>query len=93
MYNIGQIIRHTRFDKGWHIKEIFHLGNLASFFPFSYSDGLQTRWKDRADTVIIGGGAVGTGLAYHLAKKGLKDVVLLEKLELTSGSTWHAMSS
>ena len=34
---------------------------------------------------------MGTGLAYHLAKKELKDVVLLEKLELTSGSTWHAV--
>ncbi|XP_061873710.1 dimethylglycine dehydrogenase, mitochondrial [Colius striatus] len=46
--------------------------------------------KDRADTVIIGGGCVGVSLAYHLAKAGLKDVVLLEKSELTAGSTWHA---
>lgn len=47
--------------------------------------------KDRADTVIIGGGCVGVSLAYHLAKAGLKDVVLLEKSELTAGSTWHAV--
>ncbi|XP_042660711.1 dimethylglycine dehydrogenase, mitochondrial, partial [Tyto alba] len=46
--------------------------------------------KDRADTVIIGGGCVGVSLAYHLARAGLKDVVLLEKSELTAGSTWHA---
>ncbi|KAK4816420.1 hypothetical protein QYF61_016856 [Mycteria americana] len=46
--------------------------------------------KDRADTVIVGGGCVGVSLAYHLAKAGLKDVVLLEKSELTAGSTWHA---
>uniref|UniRef100_A0A8C3EN97 Arylsulfatase B n=1 Tax=Corvus moneduloides TaxID=1196302 RepID=A0A8C3EN97_CORMO len=46
--------------------------------------------KDRADTVVIGGGCVGVSLAYHLAKAGLKDVVLLEKSELTAGSTWHA---
>ncbi|PKK23405.1 dimethylglycine dehydrogenase, transcript variant X1, partial [Columba livia] len=46
--------------------------------------------KDRADTVIIGGGCVGVSLAFHLAKAGMKDVVLLEKSELTAGSTWHA---
>uniref|UniRef100_A0A8D1W960 Dimethylglycine dehydrogenase, mitochondrial n=1 Tax=Sus scrofa TaxID=9823 RepID=A0A8D1W960_PIG len=50
----------------------------------------ETRWKDRAETVIIGGGCVGVSLAYHLAKAGMKDVVLLEKSELTAGSTWHA---
>lgn len=54
----------------------------------SYS--LGKRWKDTADTVIIGGGCVGVSLAYHLAKAGMKDVVLLEKSELTAGSTWHA---
>lgn len=41
--------------------------------------------------MIIGGGCVGVSLAYHLAKAGLKDVVLLEKSELTAGSTWHAV--
>ncbi|KAK2538840.1 Dmgdh [Columba guinea] len=46
--------------------------------------------KDRADTLIIGGGCVGVSLAFHLAKAGMKDVVLLEKSELTAGSTWHA---
>ncbi|KAF6356812.1 dimethylglycine dehydrogenase [Rhinolophus ferrumequinum] len=51
----------------------------------------ETRWKDRAETVIIGGGCVGVSLAYHLAKAGMKDVVLLEKSELTAGSTWHAI--
>ena len=40
--------------------------------------------------VIIGGGIMGCGLAYHLAHQGWTDVVLLEKAELTSGSTWHA---
>ena len=43
-----------------------------------------------ARTVIIGGGIMGCGLAYHLAHEGWTDVVLLEKAELTSGSTWHA---
>lgn len=35
---------------------------------------------------------MGTSVAYHLAKSGMKDVVLLEKSELTAGSTWHAVS-
>ena len=43
-----------------------------------------------ARTVIIGGGAVGASCLYHLARKGWTDSLLLEKNELTSGSTWHA---
>ena len=43
-----------------------------------------------ARVVIIGGGAVGVSSLYHLAKAGWTDCVLLEKNELTSGSTWHA---
>lgn len=61
--------------------------------PGEHSDAaavLGKRWKDTADTVVIGGGCVGVSLAYHLAKAGRKDVVLLEKSELTAGSTWHA---
>ena len=45
---------------------------------------------NQARMVIIGGGIMGCGLAYHLAHEGWSDVVLLEKAELTSGSTWHA---
>lgn len=44
----------------------------------------------KARVVIIGGGAVGASCLYHLAKKGWTDCVLLEKNELTAGSTWHA---
>jgi dimethylglycine dehydrogenase len=43
-----------------------------------------------ARVVVVGGGIVGVGLAYHLALEGWTDVVLVEKGELTSGSTWHA---
>jgi dimethylglycine dehydrogenase len=47
--------------------------------------------KSEAKVVVIGGGVVGVSALYHLAKKGwADDVVLLEKAELTSGSTWHA---
>src|SRR4030095_3364121 len=40
--------------------------------------------------VIIGGGAIGCSIAYHLAKRGERDVVLLERVQLTHGATWHA---
>ena len=46
--------------------------------------------KSKAKVVIIGGGVVGVSALYHLAKKGWSDVVLVERKELTSGSTWHA---
>ena len=44
----------------------------------------------RADVVIIGGGIVGTSIAYHLGKVGITNTVLLERKQLTSGTTWHA---
>lgn len=46
--------------------------------------------KDQARVVVIGGGVVGVSTLYHLAAKGWNDVVLVERRELTSGSTWHA---
>ena len=46
--------------------------------------------KTHARVVVIGGGAIGTSILYHLAKYGWQDVVLVEKHELTSGSTWLA---
>ncbi|WP_372921139.1 FAD-dependent oxidoreductase [Roseovarius sp.] len=46
--------------------------------------------KTHVKALIVGGGAIGTSIAYHLAKFGWDDVMLLERDELTSGSTWHA---
>ncbi len=46
--------------------------------------------KSHAKVVIVGGGVMGVGLLYHLALEGWTDIVLIEKGELTSGSTWHA---
>ena len=51
-----------------------------------------TSCPEEADTVIIGGGIAGTSILYHLAKMGAERCVLLEKTELTAGSTWHAVS-
>ncbi len=46
--------------------------------------------ENKARAVVIGGGVVGVSTLYHLAKKGWTDSILLERKELTSGSTWHA---
>ena len=46
--------------------------------------------KNEFQAVVIGGGVVGASVLYHLTKAGWKDVVLLERRELTAGSTWHA---
>ena len=47
-------------------------------------------FPDRAEVVIIGGGVAGCSVAYHLTKIGITDVVLCERQQLTSGTTWHA---
>ena len=46
--------------------------------------------QSTARVVVIGGGVVGVSTLYHLAKMGWSDVVLLERRELSSGTTWHA---
>ncbi|MBY0516343.1 MAG: FAD-dependent oxidoreductase [Bacteriovoracaceae bacterium] len=50
----------------------------------------QTTLPQDARVVIVGGGIIGTSIAYHLAHMGWKDIVLLERDRLTSGTTWHA---
>ena len=45
---------------------------------------------DRCEVVVVGGGVIGVSVAFHLAEAGIQDVVLLERKELTSGTTWHA---
>src|SRR5438034_1706717 len=50
----------------------------------------MTQLPSRARAVVIGGGITGTSVAYHLAQAGWRDTVLLEKADLTSGSTCHA---
>ena len=49
--------------------------------------------KNHAQVVVIGGGLIGCSILYHLTKMGWKDVVLLERSELTAGSTWHAAAN
>ncbi len=50
----------------------------------------MTMIQEKAKVVIIGGGVIGCSVAYHLSKLGWSDIVLLERKQLTSGTTWHA---
>ena len=68
-----------------------HLGGFAAgLLTRALEGGAWPNFRSTARVVIIGGGAVGVSSLYHLAKAGWTDCVLLEKNELTSGSTWHA---
>lgn len=51
---------------------------------------MKNNFPTKAQAVIIGGGVAGCSVAYHLVKRGWKDIVLLERKQLTSGTTWHA---
>ncbi len=57
--------------------------------PDRSDGGLRTS----ARVVVIGGGVVGASVLYHLTKAGWTDVVLVERRELTHGSTWHAAAA
>ena len=66
---------------------------LARLRERGWGEGKQHRgivMRTHARAVVIGGGVVGVSTLYHLAKKGWADSVLVERKELTSGSTWHA---
>jgi len=45
---------------------------------------------DRTEVLVIGGGIVGCSIAYHLARRGITDVTVIEQGSLTGGTTWHA---
>ena len=51
---------------------------------------MAEQMKTQARVVVIGGGVVVASVLYHLTKRGWTDVMLLERKDLTSGSTWHA---
>ena len=51
---------------------------------------MTTALPEHAEIVVIGGGIIGCSTAYHLAKLGKRDVVLLERSKLGSGTTWHS---
>ena len=64
-------------------------GALLSAYA-SGADPMEISLPTQARIVVIGGGAIGASIGYHLGKAGESDVVLLEKSRLTEGATWHA---
>ena len=64
------------------------MGSTAAASPLWQTD--HAGYPDNAGIVIIGGGVIGLSVAYHLAKLGADDVILLERHQLTSGTSWHA---
>ena len=58
--------------------------------PSTSSAATSKPLPQRARVVVIGGGVIGTSIAYHLAHLGVTDVLVLERDRLTSGTTWHA---
>jgi pyruvate/2-oxoglutarate dehydrogenase complex dihydrolipoamide dehydrogenase (E3) component len=65
---------------------IAHLSTTAASSSPDTSDKKQL--PDSANVTIIGGGIIGASVAYHLSKLGVQDIILLERDQLTSGTTW-----
>ena len=68
----------------------FNALSSNSLIPSNSLKSEKTLMKSHAQVVVIGGGVVGCSVLFHLARHGWTDIVLLERDELTSGSTWHA---
>ncbi len=64
-----------------------HISLPVGGIRLNHQDSLPTK---HYQAVVIGGGVVGASILYHLAKNGWKNVGLIERAELTAGSTWHA---
>jgi 4-methylaminobutanoate oxidase (formaldehyde-forming) len=60
------------------------------YFSSSVTARRNNDLPERARVVIVGGGIIGCSVGYHLAQMGWKDVIILERSQLTSGTTWHA---
>eukprot|EP01012_Entosiphon_sulcatum_P008877 TRINITY_DN14885_c0_g1_i1.p1 TRINITY_DN14885_c0_g1~~TRINITY_DN14885_c0_g1_i1.p1 ORF type:complete len:870 (+),score=131.41 TRINITY_DN14885_c0_g1_i1:22-2631(+) len=67
-----------------------HVSWHASRATFATTSVQDQELPSHCNVLILGGGVIGCSVAYHLAKLGVKDVVLLEQHRLTSGTTWHA---
>jgi glycine/D-amino acid oxidase-like deaminating enzyme len=69
---------------------ILQRNEQVRLFTSSNVQKKQSDLPNHANVIIVGGGIIGTSVAYHLGKLGVEDVLLLERDRLTSGTTWHA---
>src|SRR2546423_15051894 len=67
-----------------------HVPPPSSYQAVCYRPAMAEPLPSHARAVVIGGGIVGCSVAYHLTKLGWRDVVLLERRDLSCGTTWHA---
>ena len=65
-------------------------GSLCPLTDFEEKCFMEDRLPTQSRVIIVGGGIIGCSIAYHLTKLGWKDVTILERGELTCGTTWHA---
>lgn len=66
------------------------LSSIRSFSSVTTTTTTLSDVKDNTNVLIVGGGIIGTSVAYHLGKAGVDNVLLVEQSQLTSGTTWHA---
>ena len=71
------------------LRKHHQLNEKSKYYSTSHNVSCNNIPKS-ANVVIIGGGIIGNSIAYHLGKLGIKDIVLLEQNQITSGTTWHA---
>lgn len=88
--NKQSIVTRSRISSNYFACSWFSLRNQNSFSTVSVTASATVQLPSHTKVVVIGGGIIGTSVAYHLAKLGCKDVVLLEQAQLTAGTTWHA---
>ena len=70
--------------------QVFRYVGFGLYLLKNVMSAKNTTIPEQAQVVIVGGGIIGCSVAYHLTKLGWTDVVVLERHQLTAGTTWHA---
>jgi len=95
-YSVLPPFHHQRYNERQNVSNHYnnaHYHKTSTIINFTRSSSTiprRNRIPSKTNICIVGGGIIGTSIAYHLSKLGIQDVLLLEKDKLTSGTTWHA---
>ena len=90
LYTVGLGTKMTMFPRAASFLVRRHKSNNNNYHHYHAQYRSLASFPTQANVVVIGGGIIGTSVAYHLAKKGVQQVILLERHQLTAGTTWHA---